>query len=117
MKPQFKLVGEGSVLDNSTWFWAPSSATHISFKKGKVSFWTLLNPETSGNGDYLSTHKRRFITKKGNSFFLPDFKLSIGSGYSYVPICWVWRCRKCSKKMLTQALLDFREVCFRCNHA
>ena len=115
--PQFKLVEEEVVLNNSSWFWVSNSATHISFKKGKASFWILLDSETSGNGDYLSTHKRRFGAKRGNSFFLPDFKLSVGSGYSYGPVCWVWRCRKCNKKMLTQALLDFREVCLRCNHA
>lgn len=119
MQPRFKLVGEedGIILNNVDWFWPEIKAGYVSFKNGKGSSWTLLN-SGSFRPDQLDEHKssnnRRFIKKKGNCFFLPGFKLSIGSGYCYCPICWEWRCRKCHEPAKSRHLLDSLEVCHDC---
>lgn len=115
MQPQFKLVGEEVILNNRDWFWVSEQASHISLKNGKVGFWILLNPHPSQTDNHRSTNNRRFVKKQGNCFFLPGFKLSIGSGYCYDPICWEWRCRSCLNEMSVQ-LLGPDEVCFRCSH-
>lgn len=119
MNPQFKLVGDEVILNNRDWFWVVHEASHISFKNGKTSCWTLLN-SSSFQSDQLDKHKstnnRQFVRKKGNVFFLPGFKYSIGSGYRYGDIYWEWQCRKCHDSVPPH-LLDSSEICQSCRTA
>jgi len=112
MQPQFKLIVDGIILNNGDRFWVPPHATHVSFKNGKAGLWLLCN-SPSLKGNYKSTNNRRFVKKQSNTFFLPGFKLSLGSGYHYDPICWVWRCRKCLNHIRPEHL-NPEEICHRC---
>jgi len=113
MAPRFKLIADGIILNNNNQFWIPPHASHISFKNGKASLWLLLNPHPSQPDTHKSTNNRRFVKKQGNTFFLPGFRLSVGTGYCYDPICWVWRCRRCLNHIRPEGL-NSEEICSRC---
>ena len=124
MKPNFKQVGisKGEIdLNNRELFWVPFEASHISFKKGKVSYWLLEREDSSWDeeeknyNNHRSSRNRTFIRKEGNCFSLSEFKLSSGgSGYHYGQIEWDWRCRKCLKSVSRVEIMNSKEECSQC---
>jgi len=94
-EPLFKQVTQKEIkLDNEHSVLVPIGASHISFKRGWVSFWLLEKPKPSSVSysdfdNFRSTNKRWFFRKMSSSFSLPEFQLSDnGKGYKYGSIKW-----------------------------
>jgi len=123
-EPDFKLVKtfRGEIpLNNQELIWVDFEASHISFKKGKVSYWLLQREDSDWNDEeknyntHRSTRNRTFIRKRGNCFSLPEFKISPnGSGYHYGPIKWAWQCRQCLRSVSRAEILNSEEKCLQC---
>ena len=105
-RPDFRpIFSQTIVLNNFEKFWVQIGATHLRLRKGRVDFWALIDGESSDW--HRSSHNATFVKIQGNVFSLPSYALGI-SGYVYLPIKWVWLCRKCHNEV-PKEVLDERE--------